>query len=694
MFRPLLTSLLALTCGILTKPLSAVECGEGGAFYQSNHYVVQKISVEAPLITSALIAQFAGGNNLSVHVREEFDYLAYLNSASQIGSTLTRGQRFGIAYVIPRLHACDSNAKTLAITYRVYSLGIPLTGPAAAGEVYPIPNIGEVQVGRASKFGTFALQPGLGYDAARHVFGGGRALWTPPKKTLLDYATVTGYGSSSSLLVQADLAGSKDWSKQLLNHAEWGLTYVDSDLPSGANTVSTRELLARFSGVIEPRNSNYPTIHFGSAIAGGNQQSTGPKPPNFVGVQESPAGSLKLYAGASWNSGPAGLTASYGIQLGNSEPSVGFDYMKQIANVSGWVRFLPQDHHSLTIESELRAGWITSYGVLPLAERFFGGNVSDPFIPGDSWVIQSNPQIRSFPANNLSFANGPWGGTRFFSVSSTISYTVWGKPLVPADAVSELDKALSLPLKTQENLLTDSYVGDLQSFKDLEASLSSHARDFQQLGVLLQQIKDKPSVPDDVSTAADAALPDLDNVNDQMKLLGQRDAAIDPTIPVIQLVVGGKAGWLGYVSDLADDLSALRDALVSAGLTDDSTKITLSEQQLRQVRLAAFNQYQSIDTTEPRKKAISALKYSRYVLFELLHSVNLYSVSPAILFDVARIGPQSTPPALGTRYGLGPAVRFSIINVDFTVGYCFNALQGPGEPRGAAVLGLTFGQLF
>jgi len=42
----------------------------------------------------------------------------------------------------------------------------------------------------------------------------------------------------------------------------------------------------------------------------------------------------------------------------------------------------------------------------------------------------------------------------------------------------------------------------------------------------------------------------------------------------------------------------------------------------------------------------------------------------------------------------GPAIRFSIINVDFTLGYCFNVQQGPGVPRGAAVLGLTFGQLF
>jgi hypothetical protein len=693
MFRPLLTSVFALACGIAAKSLPAQECAQTGAFYQSNHYMVQEISVEAPLPALAQVSQFTEGNNLPVHIGEPFNYLAYLNSASHIGSSLTLGQRFGIAYVIPRLHSCDSTAKTLAISYRVYAFGIPSALPAEASAVFPIPDIGGFQVGPTSQFGTLALQPGVGYDAARKVFGGGAASWVPHKNPILDFANVTGFGSSSTLFLQAELAGTRDWTNQLLSHIEWGLTYLDSDLPSGANAISTRQLLGRFSGVLAPKSGN-PTIHFGGAIAGGNQQSTGPVPPPSVGVQQSPLDSLKLYAGASWNGGPATLTGSYGIQLGNSQPALSLDYIKHVVNVSASLRFLPQDHHPLTIESEMRAGWITSYGALPLSERFFGGNVSNPFVAGDPWVIQTNPLIRSYPANDLSNANGPWGGTRFFSVSSTVAYAVWGKPLVPADAINQLDEALNLPLKTQENLLTDSYVGDLQSFKDVEDILLNHERDFQQLGVLLQQIKDKPGVPGDVSATADDALSHLENVNQQVQLLGHRNADIDPTLPVIRLVVGGPGGWLGYVSDVANDLSDLNGTLLSAGMTDESQKVTLFEQQLGQLRLTAFNQYQAIDTTEQRKRAQNDLKYARHVLFELLHSVNLYSVSPAILFDVARIGPQSNPPLPGTRYALGPAMRFRVINVDITLGYCFNVEQAPGQPRGAAVLGLTFGQLF
>jgi len=35
-----------------------------------------------------------------------------------------------------------------------------------------------------------------------------------------------------------------------------------------------------------------------------------------------------------------------------------------------------------------------------------------------------------------------------------------------------------------------------------------------------------------------------------------------------------------------------------------------------------------------------------------------------------------------------------MVNVNFTVGYSFNVQQKAGEPRGAAVIGLTFENLF
>lgn len=41
-----------------------------------------------------------------------------------------------------------------------------------------------------------------------------------------------------------------------------------------------------------------------------------------------------------------------------------------------------------------------------------------------------------------------------------------------------------------------------------------------------------------------------------------------------------------------------------------------------------------------------------------------------------------------------PKVRFGLVNVNFTVGYAFNVQQRAGEPRGAAVIGLMFENLF
>ena len=73
--------------------------------------------------------------------------------------------------------------------------------------------------------------------------------------------------------------------------------------------------------------------------------------------------------------------------------------------------------------------------------------------------------------------------------------------------------------------------------------------------------------------------------------------------------------------------------------------------------------------------------------------LNLGAVSPALLFDAARIGPvQSGASAL--RYGIGPAVRFSIVTLDVTVGYSFNPRRQGKEPLGQFFFSMDISDLF
>lgn len=56
-----------------------------------------------------------------------------------------------------------------------------------------------------------------------------------------------------------------------------------------------------------------------------------------------------------------------------------------------------------------------------------------------------------------------------------------------------------------------------------------------------------------------------------------------------------------------------------------------------------------------------------------------YSVSPTAMVDAARVWPVGET----VRYGIGPGLRVSIVNVNFTFGYSFNPHRLPIESPGA-----------
>lgn len=85
--------------------------------------------------------------------------------------------------------------------------------------------------------------------------------------------------------------------------------------------------------------------------------------------------------------------------------------------------------------------------------------------------------------------------------------------------------------------------------------------------------------------------------------------------------------------------------------------------------------------------------YFRRALDVAFRELNLAMVSPALVFDAARIGPVSAgTPAF--RFGLGPAVRFSIVTFDVTLGYSFNLRRYAREPPGSIFFSMDVTDLF
>jgi len=190
-------------------------------------------------------------------------------------------------------------------------------------------------------------------------------------------------------------------------------------------------------------------------------------------------GSLKLYVGVTGRPGNNAFTASYGLQLGSTFTDAAPVFKKHLLdlgyNVNVPVPFRKplgdaEDfkgplsttvHRSLSLETRFTAGLIQDASGAPLAERFLGGNAMRPFVQDSSWLILSNAFIRSIPENQLGAESSTeLGGSRFYSANATVSFTLWGKPMLPkelATADPRFPGILNAPFHTAAFSLANTY---------------------------------------------------------------------------------------------------------------------------------------------------------------------------------------------------------------------------------------------
>src|SRR5262249_42440178 len=94
------------------------------------------------------------------------------------------------------------------------------------------------------------------------------------------------------------------------------------------------------------------------------------------------------------------------------------------------------------------------------------------------------------------------------------------------------------------------------------------------------------------------------------------------------------------------------------------------------------DEFRQIDKAKAQAQAEAMMKFPRRTLKTIFNEVNIYSVSPVFVFDVAKIGPKTTG-FDGKRYGPGVGLRIELASMaHFTVGYAWNTKQLPGEGPG------------
>jgi hypothetical protein len=534
-------------------------------------------------------------------------------------AVVSPGERIRVAFTTFRFENCDDVARTVGLTYLVYSSEFlyhisrifekpndQITRSFAPGK---LANAGSL-VNVANKL---LPQPIVGYDRARELFAGGKAdLQT--KNGIIDEMAVAATGSPNSATANFNLVGSREFAAGLLSHVNWRMGYDYFDLPSDPNRVKAATGLAQIFGASKPLGRRELTFRFGASFEGGNRRSDLPVStldPEFA--QRLGYGALKAYLGATANRGRQSWTASYGVQLSSDGDDVSLSYTKHIFDAGYRMRYLWREHFPFRLEAQFTAGAIqTRAKAVPVVERFFGGNKTRSFIDGDDWIINSAPLIRSFPQNtfNLVGLNAPFGGKNFFSANLTLSQPVWNFPAVPDEVSQEpmVREAIASALRSARTATVRSFAEDEAEFQKMQKALlgdaaapsppSPGAEEFkgnlvelsavlaevdQQLTALSGQI----SPPSEVLDAIDAVRDNddgLDTIEESNKSIEAARSDPDKVKGSLRILIAGLNKLRpGQITQLITQLEPVVEALRAAQMATPAQTLNASVDKLKKI---------------------------------------------------------------------------------------------------------------
>lgn len=593
----------------------------------------------------------------------------------------TADRRVKIRVEIVSVRNCTDGG--LDLVYRIYSTQIlPVLSGRPEARVLerqePQTSAGQTTV-VTPEASPFHFRPIAGYDFTNLLTGGARMevtqhkFWKLPFKSVL----VEGQGNARKYYFSAGLEGSKESeveSGSWLAQAQWIVNYTNYQLPTGTGEIKGAQLTAQFAGVTKPFGNGNFTFHFGAAIDGGNRQSDvsgvviAPKTVTDAGV-----GTLKFYGGLDSRLANNVISVSYGLELGSIGPAARVDWRKHIVDARHEFWRSVGNHRLLNLESRFTAGSLQVPGRVPLPERFFGGNNEEFLIASDVWQIRANPVIRAIPGSKFFRTPEGAGSRNFFSYNFTAAYGYWRKTLVPEELINdpEFNTQLAGAMSSVTSTLQNYYASKDQHYLNAAAQLPA-------LQTALNDLKTAVA-------AAQSARPD--ESTDLFKACTRAvSGALRRVASAITPQAADQYGLVMFLlSDDPDEVQLLKvnqtcGTDLNAAINDPA--VASAAARVATLRTQMSSEFKQIDQTAAGQKAIDDMKFTRRTLNTLFNDVNIYSISPVFVFDVARIGPTSGGLG-GTRYGPGGGIRFELASVaHFTLGYAWNVKRGPGEGRG------------
>jgi hypothetical protein len=434
----------AIFAVLLSLPAcGAAQCVQAGGVYEG--FRVTRVSVESPLefpvgwierslLGPAIDSLSSASSNLPLKQSDIFhepNDVAAMEALRVRYSVLRPGERIKLVVILPKFTACDMAAHTVEVVYRVYSTEALYLASQLLESQPTVPDRTLTIGPAAQKTGKVLPIPFIGYNHSSRLFGGIKSSWTG-QNAFLNSAQLNASGSATSYHALATLGNSQDFSQGLLSHLEWKAGFQSSDEPAGAVHLAKSVGTAQFFAATRAYGPLGTMFRFGASLEGGTL-SAGMNVPGVL--SDAPQRVLKSFFGGTWSYGRQIWNASYGFQLGKGTDQVSVDYTKHLVDFSHQVRFLPREHWPIQLDSHANAGWIAgSSALVPVVERFFGGNLPGNFVDNQLWRIPANPLLRSFPQNrlNTSSSGQPIGGTNFAAINLTAAFPVWTYPAMPA----------------------------------------------------------------------------------------------------------------------------------------------------------------------------------------------------------------------------------------------------------------------
>ena len=536
----------------------------------------------------------------------------------------------------------------------------------------------------------FVLSPLAGYSATSKAFGGASVRTVLPL-SFLNTFTAEALGSSRRKMATMSLSGDSEPSREWMQRSQWTFEYRFEDEPLLAGQIKKAQIAAEWKNITRPISGSGWVFRYGTGLEGGYRQATAGSLPE--GAASMPAlintglGGLKVFGGATNRTVHHSFELSYGVLLARGGNGGLIDFHKHIVDAAHSWR-LVRNHYPLEIDSRLNAGVIKTgcaapavCGV-PLAEQFFGGNVEHNFLTDNSWIIRSQPFIRSLPLNGLT-ANGSAGANRFVSLNLTIGQAVYRKTLIPEELLTQpqfLQRVDATP-ETAKLLLASAYA-------NLDESLANDPG-LEKARPEIQSIKNEL---DRVRPIWDSLEMDLPSERGEEYEICTQDHLDGLLLDIEEVESRTKpVQLLAYrTSHAAEAAKCLLAFSRTAG--DD---LSLAGARIEQHRMSIESVVQSTDTWKRAlRRANEDVALGQRTIHTLFHEVNLFSVSPVLVFDIAATAAPSMP--FTKNYGIGGGARVTLAStVRFTAGYAANVWRRqPHDSKGALFASLELLDIF